>query len=185
MTISAKIQAWVLAFAEYMIWMTNKRHILYILSKKRRALSKNTNYFFGNVRWGGNMSDYHRRTYGFVKEEFVHSLFQEEFRAKPYNALIKICYTVARRRYYENFLSDVQESIERLLEEKILIATQRPEGLFIREDRDLAGPILSPLYYPKVLLEYEPLRDLLGKAMKWSVILILGYAGLSGIIGKL
>lgn len=175
------MKEWLISFLEYMLWRITEHQVIYTLVKKRRRKSEGRGWL-GNEWRSGNFFDYLRKNHGILKEEFQQTLFVEEFGFSWYTKWLKELYIKLRPVYHEFFITDLQLALENCIKKGIIIETKRPEGIFIKEDTEIARKLLAWYYYPKMLLEYEPIRDLLGKVMKWVTILVLGYMGLSAII---
>jgi len=160
-----------------------ERHVLYLLYKKRNRPSSVAGTYDGGTH-STNYLDYLRMNYGLNKDKFIYSLYAEEFGYSKSTELLMWLYKKLRGRTYSQFFfARLKATLEKAIADGHIIQTVKPEGTFIREDFDYAVTILSPFYYPKKLIEYEPFRDLIGKAMKWAVVLVLGYVGLSAITG--
>ncbi|OGZ03756.1 MAG: hypothetical protein A2648_02260 [Candidatus Lloydbacteria bacterium RIFCSPHIGHO2_01_FULL_41_20] len=179
----SRIRKQIIDFCEYMIWKITERHLLYKLRQKQRRKSEGRGWF-GNEWRSGNFWDYLRKNYGVHKEEFKQELFAEEFGYIWYTKWLKALYQKCRPVYHEYFTADLKLTLENLIKNGYITETSRPEGIFIKEDAEKVRPILAWYYYPKIILEWEPTRDLIGKAIKWIVIFILGFLGISAIINK-
>ena len=166
-----------------MLLIMRERHVLDLLYKKRNRPSKVAGTYDGAIH-STNYFDYLRMHYGLDKDEFVHDLHVEEFGYSKFIQPLMWLYKRLRGRTYNQFFfARLKTILEKAIADGHIIQTVRQEGTFIREDFGYAVATLSPFYYPKKLIEYEPLRDLIGKALKWTVILALGYIGISAIIG--
>jgi hypothetical protein len=165
-----------------MIWMITERQVVYSLVKMRRRRSKNRRKI-GNTYHGSNFDDYIRRTYGIEKTIFEGTLFMDEFSYRWFSKWFKVLYEKLRPVYLELFHDDLKESIKNCIK-KGYVEPKHYGGKEYLKDTEMGRKLLSPFYFPRKVIEYEPLRDLLGKALKWIVILTFGYAGISAIVGS-
>ena len=166
-----------------MIWRITERHLLYKLRKKQRRKSEGRGWF-GNEWRSGNFWDYLRKNYGVNKEEFRRELFAEEFGHVRYTQWFKALHQKFRPVYHEYFIADLKITLENLIKKGYVVEATRPEGVFIKEDGEKSRQMLAWYYYPKIILEWEPARDLISKVLKIVIIGFLGYMGISAILGQ-
>lgn len=159
----------IIDFLDYMIWKITERKIIYKLVKMRRRKSEVRRVEKKNgkkIYYGSNYDDYIRKTYGIEKDLFIHTLFCEEFGESWFNKWLVSAYTKFRPIYFEHFYDDVKEIIESCKEKGFLKESLHHNGkTYLKEKLD-GRKLLSRLFFPKKLLEYEPLRDLIAKVLK-------------------
>lgn len=169
-----------------MLWKLTERQVVYLLRKKRRvrSVSRRTEKLPDGkkISYGQSLDDHMRQNYGLKKDDFRHVLFLEEFYGTGLIVWLKQLYIKLRPVYYEHFFSDFADVLEKSIKSGSIVQSVRPEGTFIKEDTEVARKMLAWYYYPKILIEYEPVRDLLKEFIKWAVIAFLGYIGITHVI---
>lgn len=166
------IRARLQAFLDYMLWVITERQVVYHLSKTRRRAPRETDQTFGG---------YVLKTHGLERSLYETTVFFQEFRSTWLNFWFMWLYRM-RRGYFSNFHQDLKEVIDQCIEKGYIKPESYQGKTYIKDTLEARKNLLSIWYYPKKLIEYEPLRDLLGRAMKWVVILVLGYVDLSGLL---
>ena len=106
------------------------------------------------------------KKYGVHKEEFKHELFTDEFGYNRYTKWCKLLHQRCRPVHLEYFITDLDSTLENLIKKGYIVENHKPEGVFIKEDGEKSRQLLAWYYYPKVVLEWKPIQNIIANILK-------------------
>lgn len=181
MKIPATIRRKLADFLEYMLWVISERQVVHAVYKKRRHVPRRARSKRHGSTTAGDISRWEQ---GVLTKELGDQLFGEEFRVNWFSAPFKYAITKFRPSFMKTFKADLLQMLRHCISEGYIeiVPNSYPERL---RDTVNGRKLLSIWYYPRMLIEYEPVRDLLKEVIKWSVIAFLGYVGITQTVSAI